>query len=230
MQHLVRPRLAVGLGLVCLLLAAACQSGPSHDSQKVVVTREDQRLPQGCRPAEVANFLLRFLDVFNRGDQRQVTTFFTPTFSWYVVSDRIGGVQVSSRDELLKYFARRHAQHEQLRLRKIRVTGSNPPGNGEILFLLTRQADDLGGRDKRALVETGKGSISCQKQTIDVWAMDGGGDHFRECPEPAQAAPSGAVIACARTAVIIPGNSGRLAVAEVAIGSDPVEDTNRFWE
>jgi hypothetical protein len=50
------------------------------------------------------------------------------------------------------------------------------------------------------LVETGKGSISCQNHTIHVWAMDGGGDHFRECPEPEGGAPTGVVIACARTA------------------------------
>lgn len=216
MQHLVRPLLGLGLVLIGLLAVASCQLSPSTDSQKVVVTRDDQRLPKGCRPAEVANFVLRFLDTFNQGDQRQLATFFTPSFTWYVVSDRIGGVQVSSRDELLKYFARRHAQHERLRLRKIRVAGSNPPGNGEIVFLLTRQADDLGGSDRHELVETGKGSITCQPHTIDVWAMDGGGDHFRECPELEGGAPTGAVIACARTASIIRENSGRLAFAEVA--------------
>jgi hypothetical protein len=141
---------------------------------------------------------MRFTDAFNQGDQRQLTTFFDPSFTWYTVGDEVGGIQVSTRGDLLQYFAQRHKFHERLHLRKIRISAD--AGGGSIVFLLTRKADDLAASKVPELIETGKGWITCQKHTISAWGMDGSGDHFRECPEPDGRVPDDAVVACARSA------------------------------
>jgi hypothetical protein len=83
------------------------------------------------------------------------------------------------------------------RLLKIRVSGPGWHGGGDIVFLLTRQADDLdGGSPGQPILADGKGAINCKERAIFVWAMATGGG-FGECPESAKI-PANTVIACAR--------------------------------
>jgi hypothetical protein len=152
------------------LLATAAPLPP------VTVTRDDSGLPAGCKVHEVADFISRFFDAFNRGDRAQLTRFFAPSLS----------------------FADRHKHHERLRLLKIRVSGPSWHGGGDIVFLLTRQADDLdGGSQAEPILANGKGAMWCKEQAIFVWAMSTGGG-FGECPEPDKI-PANTVIACARS-------------------------------
>jgi hypothetical protein len=193
-----------------LLTVGGCNSGtPSSASNvpnagetgaQVVVTRDDRTLPPGCRPAEVARLVSSFFSAFNRGGQRQLASFFGPVFPWYSVNENEAArsFMASNRDDLLKYFAQRHAHYERLRLLKIRVGASNAPGNRDIVFLLTRQADDLQPvGDGPELLADGKGSIDCEKRTIFVWVMGMGGG-FGECPDPPAGTPATAIVACAR--------------------------------
>jgi hypothetical protein len=174
------------------LLATAAPLPP------VTVTRDDSGLPAGCKVHEVADFISRFFDAFNRGDRAQLTRFFAPSLSWYVVTDAKGSMSVSKRDDLLTYFADRHKHHERLRLLKIRVSGPSWHGGGDIVFLLTRQADDLdGGSQAEPILANGKGAMWCKEQAIFVWAMSTGGG-FGDCPEPDKI-PANTVIACARS-------------------------------
>jgi hypothetical protein len=163
----------------------------------ITVTRDDSGLPAGCKVREVADFVSRFFDAFNRGDRAQLTHFFASSIQWYMVTDAKGGMTVTTRDDLLTYFAARHKHHERLRLLKIRVSGPSWHGGGDIVFLLTRQADDLNADSQgQAILVNGKGAMFCKEQGIFVWAM-ATGSGFGECPEPAKI-PANTVIACAR--------------------------------
>ena len=68
---------------------------------------------------------------------------------------------------LLDYFAKRHDQHEEMRL--LEVTSN---GGGNMSYKIRRRADDLDaelwGPD---FLASGKGFVNCQDQTIDVWSM-----------------------------------------------------------
>jgi len=190
--------------LIFVFLLAACSD--SHQASlvgtpaplpPVIVTRDDSGLPAGCKVREVADFISKFFDAFNRADRSQLTPFFASSIQWYTVTDAKGSMTVSTRDDLMGYFADRHKHHERLGLLKIRVSGPSWHGGGDIVFLLTRQADDLdGGTHGQPILATGKGAMFCKEPAIFVWAM-ATGSGFAECPEPARI-PANTVIACAR--------------------------------
>jgi hypothetical protein len=193
---------SVSLGLVVML--AACTNNPQASSSaapaplpSVMVTRDDTGLPAGCKVREVADSTSRFFDAFNRGDRTQLSRSFSSSLQWYTVTDAKGSTTLSNRDDLLRYFADRHKHHERYRLLKIRVSGPGWHGGGDIVFLLTRQADDLdGGSSGQPILADGKGAINCKERAIFVWAM-ATGSGFGECPEPAKI-PANTVLACAR--------------------------------
>lgn len=182
---------------------------------QVVVTRDNERSPTGCSPREVAEVLLRFFDAFNRGDQQGLTRFFDPEFEWYSVTaassgnDRGSHFVTANRDALLAYFARRHEQHERLRLRALRVSGASWHGGVDFNYVLWRDAEDLapelGGAER---IAEGKGAIGCPGQKIFVWSMamnhiaPGQEQEYLDsvrpgCPEPPAGTPPTAVIVCA---------------------------------
>src|SRR5215203_4902698 len=107
---------------------------------RVIVTSDDASLPDGCHPRQVAGLVISFVNAFNSGDQASLSRIFflsegpsPPDFaersydpwSWYTVSEvdtkgRIkSGFVTYDQGELLRYFAKRHRQGEQLRLLKI---------------------------------------------------------------------------------------------------------------
>ena len=189
--------------LVFVLMLAACSDNHQASSAtpaplpSVIITRDDSGLPAGCKVREVADFISTFFDAFNRGDRTQLTRFFASSLEWYTVTDAKGGMTVSTRDDLLTYFADRHKHHERLRLLKIRVSGPSWHGGADIVFLLTRQADDFdGGSQGQAVLANGKGAMFCKERAIFVWAM-ATGSGFGECSEPAKI-PANTVVACAR--------------------------------
>ena len=81
-----------------------------------------------------------------------------------------GSFYTHDRDELLRYFEKRHEHGEKLRLLEVAV--SERKNAVDIAYTLTRRADDLkpglGGPDRIAF---GKGAIDCEKQRIFVWNM-----------------------------------------------------------
>jgi hypothetical protein len=46
---------------------------PSHKPTKVIVTSDDALLPDGCRPRQIAELVIEFIDAFNRGDQERLS-------------------------------------------------------------------------------------------------------------------------------------------------------------
>jgi hypothetical protein len=164
---------------------------------KVIVTSDDASLPDGCRPRQIAELVIDFIDAFNSGDQERLAQLFfisegpsPPDFSqagyypwsWYSVSEvgekgRIeDGFVTYDQGELLRYFAERHRQGEYLELLKVSSTQVGllgNEGNVGIVYVLTRDAEDLdpglGGPDR---IATGKGAINCASRRIFVWSME----------------------------------------------------------
>jgi hypothetical protein len=101
-----------------------------------------------CAPAEVGSLVVRFIDSLNAGNVAHLDRSFArkPHFRWY--STDAPGQRflpiASDRASLMRYFARRHAHGEHLRLRSLRVNGNTvaaglePYGNFE--YRLVRSA------------------------------------------------------------------------------------------
>ncbi len=169
---------------------------PAH-TREVIVTSDDDALPEGCRPRPVAELLIRFLDAFNQGRRAELSSAFfvsegpsPPDFSsvdyrpwsWYSSSE-IGDdgmvmrhFTTSDQGELLRYFARRHQQGESMRLLKVSLTQTgllDMESNVGFVFVVTREAPDLpadlGGP---ARIAYGKGSLNCDNLRIFTWTMD----------------------------------------------------------
>lgn len=154
----------------------------------------------------------------SRGDAVQLSTYFAPLFRWYTVADgdpSKGGSHfgTSRRDELLAYFAARHAQHERLWLRVLQVTGPSSmdtSGGGNVVtgvsfaYILGRAAG--APRTGTYAAVTGKGAVVCANQTILVWSMgivptaseQGAVDRESviRCPPPPAGTRPGIIVAC----------------------------------
>jgi hypothetical protein len=171
--------------------------GVREPTTKVIVTSDDASLPDGCRPRQIAELVIEFIDAFNSGDQEWLSSLFfisegpsPPDFSqagyypwsWYSVSEVGAGGRIEDgfvtydQGELLRYFAERHKQGERLELLKVSSTQAGllgNEGNVGIVYVLTRDAEDLepglGGPDR---IATGKGAINCASRRIFVWSME----------------------------------------------------------
>jgi hypothetical protein len=164
---------------------------------RVIVTSDDDSLPDGCHPRQVAGLVISFVDAFNSGDQATLSRIFfvsegpsPPDFaergyepwSWYTVGEvETGGRLESSfvtydQGELLRYFASRHRKGEQLRLLKISLTQTGLLGkddNAGFVYVLNRTARDLEpGLGGPASIASGQGAINCTNRRIFAWRMD----------------------------------------------------------
>jgi hypothetical protein len=203
------------LPILVLFLLVGCaeegETGKSHSADanrqpvsiihqkltRVIVTSDDDSLPDGCHPRQVAGLVISFVNAFNSGDQASLSRIFfvsegpsPPDFadrsydpwSWYTVGkvDREGRIVSSfvtyDQGELLRYFARRHRKGEQLRLIKISLTHTGLLGKEEnvgFIYVLNRTArdldPDLGGP---ARIASGQGAINCTNRRIFAWRMD----------------------------------------------------------
>jgi hypothetical protein len=174
------------------------------EAARIVVTRHDPTLPAGCRPRALARRIDTFLHAFNRGDPsaaRFVAPERAPNGGWYSVSEAGRRHFVGTdRATIARYFARRHARGERLRLLELAVGFGN--GFGQIEFQLDRRADDLRRLGVVTTIAHGKGGVDCSTDQAVVWSM---GMHagrrdphagFEICPRPRR--PTSAIVACAR--------------------------------
>jgi len=193
--------------ILLFLLIACSQSTARPESQTIVVTRNNAKLPDGCNPDEVAQLIMRFLDAFNKGDQEILEgSFALAGERWF--SDTISEEEhftTYTQAELLDYYALRHQNNDRLQLIKVNVS---PRGLREvdIAFQMTREADDIEpGRNGRNRYVQGKGGVFCRTQKFMVWSMGTAppnispADYLSQvCPDPPSNIPENAVIACAR--------------------------------
>lgn len=133
--------------------------------------------PTLCSPAEVERTVARFIDAFNRGDRRALSSVWSPEpdFEWYSTpapGQRLRGV-AQHRPSLVPYFLRRQAKGERLVLTSLQVNGNSVSGRpyGNFQYRLTRRADDLLPTDYQ-----GKGALHCYAPRVGpdkliVWSM-----------------------------------------------------------
>jgi hypothetical protein len=170
-------RSAVSVIVTVAILGAfgTVRSSPSpiqSSTLRGVTVTGNPRLPPGCNSAhDTAVSISNFLDAFNGGDNSQIGRFFGPDLLWYSVTESNRNFVAYHEEDLLKYFEGRHANHERLQLVSIDVEGPSWHGGVDIVYTLTRQADDLGiqGQSVR-----GKGAVNCERRTIFVWSMGSG--------------------------------------------------------
>ena len=168
-----------------------------QEPTRVIVTSDDDSLPDGCHPRQVAGLVISFVDAFNSGDQASLSRIFfvsegpsPPDFaergyepwSWYTVGKVEAGGKIESsfvtydQGELLRYFAKRHRKGEQLRLLKISLTQTGLLGKDDnvgFVYVLNRTARNLEpGLGGPARIASGQGAINCTNRRIFAWRMD----------------------------------------------------------
>jgi hypothetical protein len=136
-----------------------------------------------CGPTQAAGIASEFFAAFNRGDVRRAVDIMDPRAGprdirprgWYSLSEtdsRGPGRQHAfyRRAALMRYFARRHAHHERLRLVTMLVGARD--GRADFEFRVRRTADDLRsiGIAKNRFA-SGKGALFCARRKIFVWSM-----------------------------------------------------------
>lgn len=194
------------------ILAASCSSGggigpvlPStgaspESPREVIVTRSGSQVPPSCRPAAVADIVMRFFSAIGRGDQEDLSALIAPEprFQWYSVQGGGRNFVAYERWKALAYFRTRYQQQERLRLLTVNVSFDSGRSLGNVGYFLKRSARDLQGR--LGGLYAGKGSIDCTDGTIIVWSMgrEPGTPEDWGCPTPANWQVGQDVIACAR--------------------------------
>ena len=152
--------------VIALTLVAAC--APPATSTNVggtTVTWEGSPL-QGCSPTRVTEGVRIFLAAFNRGDQAaldgifQRSVLFTSAYAPPAGFFRSGGKQ-----QLLDYFAQRHAQHEILELTALHIQYQVTPEAG-LAPKMNRTSDDLppGAVSAKVVFDCNDGAIIAWNQ------------------------------------------------------------------
>lgn len=194
------------------------ESGPSTirsyaPLDRVVVTRDTQKLPSGCGLRQAAGLMTHFLDAYNKDNQDQLRRLFPDraelqTWLYSMNRGRKPEVSVDNRKDLLNYFANRHGHHDRMRLLSIMATPSSRSSNSQprvgIVYSLSRRAGDLEkGSAGLGWSTIGKSVIDCKRQEILLTSMDTSpvkpGDNFasnNQCPEPADRNHNNVIIAC----------------------------------
>lgn len=183
--------------LPCLALLAAIQPNvfalqdAATPTPDIEVYDYSAPFPSDCSPADTAQIVLDFVEAFNRGDQDALKALFpsesTPSpmlaptkLSWFSVSDGPTKVEgANNRDDLLKYFARRHAAGEHWTLLKLGMAAAGWTTSIGINYRLIREASDY-----PAKLNAGKGGVNCQMGVIHVWSMGTIPPYAMASPEP----------------------------------------------
>jgi hypothetical protein len=148
----------------------------ASENDPVVVTRTTPGLPRGCRPREAAQVLQTMFAAFSTGDrQRFERSFFRPgargeRFRWFAIYDGVSDVTLTTRAQLLGWFAARIGHGDTLRLRRIDIGVDTARGIAHFGYFGVRRADDLPpGRGGAAGIVEGKGAYNCRARTIIVF-------------------------------------------------------------
>jgi hypothetical protein len=132
-----------------------------------------------CTPAETRNAVARFVVAWNKGDLSSLDRLIAPepVFKW-LSSGAPGDRRAAAfdRSSLRRYFALRHARHDQIQLRSFRFNGSDVREDGSyghFEYTLRRSAADY--RAGETFDAVGKGAVNCSLRptAIAVWSMSG---------------------------------------------------------
>lgn len=172
--------------LVSALLVMSCNSpqalrAENNDERvhKRVSVKNHETLLRECGRRSIPGAVLRFTKAMNNGElSDQVTSLFVAEadFEWYSVTEgdsRKQGRHIVhySRNELSRYFAKRHRMHERLQLVELRVKTNRRSLTAHIEFLFRRSANDLEALGISTPFADGKGAIDCRSRKIVAWSM-----------------------------------------------------------
>lgn len=191
---------------VIALVASACSpanptsddDGDAIETQRVVVTRDSDSAPASCRPSAVGDLVVGFLQTVNAGTDP--TASFASSFQWYSMTEgdpRRDGRHFVAYDltKLSKYFDKRVAQNESMKLLELSVQYDRARDLGHIQYVIERRADDT---SDFGTIATGKGAIACAEGKIELLSMGMAKDIMVGigplCPEPQQPEPNAAVV------------------------------------
>jgi len=132
-----------------------------------------------CTATETRSTVTRFVAAWNEGRLNALDGLVArePVFKWFssgAPGDR--GAAAYDRSSLRRYFARRHAQRDHLRIRFFRFNGSDVREDGSyghFEYKLERSAADY--RQGEPFDAVGKGAVNCSlaRTAIAVWSMGG---------------------------------------------------------
>lgn len=186
----------LGMIAALVLGLTACRGGvatttatpttPTVAAAGAAPTAREGTPPVPCGEATVRGVVRDFIAAFNAGDRDGLARVFPPVgadgdhpwagdlnrLRWFSLARAdpgrgVDALTLATPEELLAYFAARHARHERLRLVDLTVNpDGGVPGGPAILFRVTRTADDLPER-----MFGGKGGVNCAHGTIFLWSQ-----------------------------------------------------------
>lgn len=134
-----------------------------------VVTVSPSSTPgPGCSPEQVAKRIQGFLAAFNAGDQTALAATFDRSLNFSEPNPLPPTLFTAyGAQQLLDYFAGRHAQHESRQLVTLQLSYGAQGDRDRIDFGydIQRTADDTND------LAPGKGQMSCATGTMSVWQM-----------------------------------------------------------
>ena len=132
-----------------------------------------------CTATETRSTVTRFVAAWNEGRLNALDGLVArePVFKWFssgAPGDR--GAAAYDRSSLRRYFTRRHAQRDHIRIRFFRFNGSDVREDGSyghFEYKLERSAADY--RQGEPFDAVGKGAVNCPlpRTAIAVWSMGG---------------------------------------------------------
>jgi hypothetical protein len=128
----------------------------------------------GCTSAQTVALVNRFFAAFNSGDRWTLNNRLWGGrlyFNWYAVTTAPGmriDAEARRRDDLMDYFAARHAAGERLTLTRLKLNRVTGRGYRNFEFRLTRRSTD---QSAGSLLYEGKGSSACLTGRLITWVM-----------------------------------------------------------
>ena len=175
---------------------APSADGRTTPAQAVVVTRDDNTLPAGCRPRAIGERLVAFTHALRTGNVGALREFWGRPFAWFSVESPSRGQGFTARSpaDALKHVM--SAGGLPVTLTEVDVAFDRSWGYAAVNIA-------YGGiwGDGRPL--QGKGFVLCRAPIIRVWSMaipprgnsTGSGSL---CPKPPSGSTSSALVACVR--------------------------------
>lgn len=128
----------------------------------------------GCTPAQTIALVNRFIAAFNGGDRWTLNNRLWGGrlyFNWFAVTTAPGlriDAEAGRRDDLMDYFAARHAANERLTLTRLKLGGVTGGGYRNFEFRLTRGSND---QASGPVLYEGKGASACLTGRLTTWVM-----------------------------------------------------------
>jgi hypothetical protein len=192
------------LTFVALVEVGRGDETPTRGSLGIVVTRDDHAIVRACRPASVAQRLIRFSRALSKADEAALRRFWGAGFKWFSVGGR--SPTGSARWHFVAYRPEKAVRYVEerrglsLRVEELEVAPRAGFRGADIVYAGRWMGTGRSGPKDRSM--SGKGFVDCLSDTIRVWSMvlweRGAGPKGHLCPEPGGRLSPGILLACLR--------------------------------